>query len=417
MTLYEKYSEILQSHSTWDYYKNSPNFNTMTEVYKSKTFDYFFENDNAYYFIRKYFETGGKSMALDQITNIYNNKIPNLHEKLKKRFIHTLSAFFLGLSIIDSLWSKGCNFIINNEKYDFVYVWFLTCLFHDVGYVYEYDEQLQDDIIRSIREFDCFEKINELNLGVQNEIRGNSDFQYLISESKSVSFSTPDTKEPTIEKHDFVIKKTALYPDIIVNNYGKYRAVEFGVLDHGIAGGIILYKNLLKMYQMDYKNYLLKEKAQFGPLIPFNNSSDLRVAPAHLALWYYIANCIVAHNIWKCPKNKKAIYNFFGLNNLIDDKFNKLSLGNNPLLFLLSLVDTLEPIKGFEDKFDQLDYLKSIQYCVNGEKKSYCLCFQYPNEKQAKKLQTDLEDWIDLEAKATGKCLEIRFDKLDTIDA
>ena len=107
MTLYEKYNELLESFSKWNYYKSSPNFNSLAEKYNSKTFDYFFENDNAYNFIQEYFETAGKSMPLGEITLIYNNANPDYTQKLKNRFIHTLSAFFLGLSIIDSLWSKG----------------------------------------------------------------------------------------------------------------------------------------------------------------------------------------------------------------------------------------------------------------------------------------------------------------------
>ena len=57
-----------------------------------------------------------------------------------------------------------------------------------------------------------------------------------------------------------------------------------------------------------------------------------------------ICFCIMEHNIWK----KNEDYPLSSLYHLIDkSNFVKINLQKEPLLFLLSLVDTIEPIKKF----------------------------------------------------------------------
>lgn len=71
----------------------------------------------------------------------------------------------------------------------------------------------------------------------------------------------------------------------------------------------------------------------------------LRFHFSQLTLFRYISDCILAHNMWKADKKDESCYRYFGLNELIGEQFPMISIEKNPLLFILALVDTIEPIK------------------------------------------------------------------------
>ena len=64
----------------------------------------------------------------------------------------------------------------------------------------------------------------------------------------------------------------------------------------------------------------------------------------HFAL---ILDSIIAHNIWICGKDDEKIYTQYSLDKLIPPKVEPIKINDNPLLFFLSLLDTIEPTKLF----------------------------------------------------------------------
>ena len=106
-------------------------------------------------FIREYFIQGGKGDAYE--LDEYDNMIVHSRFRTSKNFdefeicgdaplhlseyraIHTVSAFFLGIFLEDCLTQKdhGVDIFMRETIFPFSYLWFLTCLYHDYGYIVE----------------------------------------------------------------------------------------------------------------------------------------------------------------------------------------------------------------------------------------------------------------------------------------
>lgn len=126
-----------------------------------------------------------------------------------------------------------------------------------------------------------------------------------------------------------------------------------GVLDHGILGGYMLFNNLVK----NYVNKMANEPNKTEFIV-----DDRHCSIEQISLFAYMADCIVSHNIFFPNPSDKGIYREYGLNELT--KYHKpVKFKSNPLLFLLYLVDSIDPIKYFEQKtnlkYDEI--LKSIK--------------------------------------------------------
>ena len=261
------------------------------------------------------------------------------------RLQHTLSCFLLGILLYERSSSITCGIcrslrkkpINNPETMDerFKYLWLLISIFHDFGYAIE-----NKDVELSIKEFD--EMITKLH--------------------------SRQTIVPSI------------YSKILLRNYAKYRVCRFGVYDHGICGGLKLYAELCQLREnkassSDQKHYWGED------LIP------------HFALAAWTVAC---HNIWlikDCEKNANAIrcYKCFNLDKLIYHGTSRI-IKESPFLFLLCLVDSIEPIKIF-DNFDKLKQVKFvfpsdniIEIDING------LCLK-DHDTYIKKI-VDINDWL-----------------------
>lgn len=244
-------------------------------------------------FILNYLQCGGKA-SLEHI---------GLFDQLSmNRLQHTLSCFFLGIhfyysiqslqNTINSLMSSIREYSNNEDAQDrFKYIWMLMCLFHDIGYGIE-EKKVKIDK----------KEINKIIKDYLSEKSGNK--QYYV------------------------------YSKNTIKSYDQYRQMKFGLCDHGIIGGALLYKDLCK---------LRANKELYG--------DDGLYWGEELKLdFYFAARNIVGHNIYKVAPNDNAefYYRLCGLHRLINaDRI--IRLNKNPLLYLLCLVDTLEPVKLFND--------------------------------------------------------------------
>lgn len=91
----------------------------------------------------------------------------------------------------------------------------------------------------------------------------------------------------------------------------------------------------------------------------------------HLAFAAYAADAIICHNIWLGGKTEKEEYTQYGLTPLVytEHPESKLSVEAFPLQFMLCLLDTIEPIKRFEDTLSPREILQGIKldYITNNE--------------------------------------------------
>jgi len=256
-------------------------------------------------FIKNYFKYSGKKEVMNSFP-ILNNEI--------KYSIHSNSIFFLGILLFNNTNIKKNYFTkINKAGYhEFPFIWFLTCLFHDFGKHLEKDK----DLLKKISDIDML--INKFN----------------------IEYCLLDKNVPNI--HIILFNN--------IRQYFKYRRVIHKKIDHGIVAGIYLFDRLIK-------NRIKKEKEK----------TDNYKWHKELENQYALASSAIAtHNIW-LPKDKTVSnYLKFEMNSLIN--FDPISLNNFPLLFLLGIIDTIDPIKLFIQNFPEKYILNNLLIEFNNNK-------------------------------------------------
>lgn len=290
-TFFDLYNSISRDNSLYNYYDKNLELK-----------DAFANKEQANSFIINYFQNGEKDICKFEKNN---PRLKGMFEA-DARNIHTVSVFTLGIAIALKMEHR-----ISGDE---LFIWFLMCLFHDIGYKLENNTDL-------VKEYDTLDKFLQ-----KNEIK----------------------EEYNILK---VYKKKTL-----CENYYRYRAEdryrttehgvikEHGVIDHGIAGGILLYKMLVENYNSIIKSseYNTDTCEYKGLKFSEENSDDYKKA----------AIGIIRHNMWYANKSddcKTYQYHKYGLDDLISEPQNKICYTDDRLLFLLCLADTIEPLKRFRN--------------------------------------------------------------------
>ncbi|MDP3148115.1 MAG: hypothetical protein Q8N83_03195 [Ignavibacteria bacterium] len=312
--LLKQLQQLFYSNEKWNYYNlvDLPNPFTSPEFGNSKIF------------VKEFLD--------------YSNKTKDIYDFLElikpDRNLHIVTDYFLGILLYEN--NTGIRIYIdhqiknftsadnNSADNSFKYFWFLICFYHDVGYYFEKN-------IKSIGSLNTLE--DDLKIG---------------------------NKFPTL------LGVPKLYNNVH-GNYLKYRIEVCKVYDHGIVGGMLIYDRLIKIYN-DKKNMIGQNSFTFKNLI---------WSESMLKYFQLIASVILTHNIWF--KNEKVdpvdeiiLYKKYKLDKLIiSDSKRIITLKRFPLLFLLSLVDSIEPTKCYGVNF--LNKI-SFDFSVNSKMVIYLNC-------------------------------------------
>lgn len=335
--------------SLWDLYITIGNVNSRWNFYDKpyKSIDTIWSsNHDAFRFIETYMDNDGKSEILR------DTRIIKYKDDIRKRSLHTVSAFFMGVYLAECL---GLN-IHDSDGFGFLFYWFNICLYHDFGYIYENHSEN--------------EPLDKM------QAKGIKGFQ----------------DEYGITYHSKYCYKSYCYKD--TNMYFKYMAQGSPSLkakiEHGIAGGIFIYDRLKQIYYKSRENSDNKKEhkgAKFSvKALNFLRTvkPDIQLSQATYRDYTRVANAIIAHNIWVSTAQEIGIAT------------PTISLNKrNQELFILALVDTLEPIKKYESndvtvlhdvKLGFTAANNAIQVQMNNEAYEHCY----------KGIKTDLEKWLDV---------------------
>lgn len=356
MTLYQKLRNEMENHrGYWNYY--GVNFD-----------DVFQDEGVARDFIYNYFKGGSKLYALDTWTNSKN-------EYIHMRNIHTVNVFFIGAflqRIIDE------NIAIKSEvssHYPFSYIWYLLCLAHDFGYVYEKYSKAYLELPekRHYRRY-CRRQMYVPEFWTRKRWyqEHGIDITYLsptFGERTNISNYSRNLVQRlgcNIEYNNGTIINKPRYSSKTKNNYFYYRLYEMGVLDHGIVGADEFFSRLVVNY---VKEYRIMAAGDFfrESIYEFHNERGLHFCSEQLKLFAYIADCIASHNMYMADDNEGRIakYMDYSLNCLLPDEFEPISYKDNPLLFILCVADTIEPSKRFTNYHNEnVLNLISIEYSL-----------------------------------------------------
>lgn len=289
---------MLHCNRDWSYY----DFNSTT-LWHSQRFVDMVMGDPYMLFIKKMLERGEKGdiSCMEQLKSL-----PLIRKQ------HTVSCFLLGNMIYnESNHLKGdVDRVMENIRKckqgetgtkRFRYMWMLISVFHDLGY-----------------------KIENNNCQENKEV--DKAFSSLPVYWKSVNDAS--LMFPTLALYK-------PYTKALVKRYYEYRKQKWNCIDHGIAGGALLFKDLCE---------LRKRKAEYY----HGDYSDngLYWGEELEQDFLFAAWTVACHNIYQISSYDQNVdyYQKFNLRNLISD--NKLiDKEQLPLLYLLCLVDSIEPVK------------------------------------------------------------------------
>lgn len=300
---------------------------------------------------------------------------------------HTISLYLMGMAFIEkssTLRDKLTNqlkrfltyykdwYTTGDDKYDLLYTWYLTVMYHDVA--------------------SCIEqaKIPE------NPTDRQKSLEYYLGEL-DITYSPygnfPYRKENIPQR----------FSENLIKNYFYYRA-NSGSCEHGILAGHLFFDRFVKNF---LKNWDPKEccpKVSNGLVWHMEQIS-------HAA---YVADAIICHNLWM--SDNAEIYRAYGLSPLLYNEHseNKLSIKNYPLQFMLCLLDTIEPVKRFAKKSNEeihyptpREVLENVQleFKENGLEVSWKRNISEQTKFEYwKKALKDLQNWMDV------RCEEMNMD-------
>lgn len=287
-TLKELYKDLIEDPDSWLYYhSNQPRLK----------YEMLFDKTASYDFIKNYFKCGGKGKVFEDDPYIIKYEYV-----LKERSPHIVSTFLLGIQIAKSL--KFDINMKNNDNINFIYLWFMACLYHDIGYVYEND-------------YNCMNlrMVQKEGLKALKEI---CDIKYMCN-------------------NEFKTYKKG-YIDLYFSNRAICSSGNIGKIDHGIVGGLLLYDRLRKNFYEARKKANKNDPNFSKDKFEYN---ELNYSKTHFEYYAEAADAIIAHNIWINTLNE-----YLTKNNKVPLEGNKIDK-NNKIAFILALADTLEPIKKY----------------------------------------------------------------------
>lgn len=381
INLYDQIVDLYYDNSEWNYYN--------ADFIKP------FDKNKARNFIERYFEKGAKKGVI----------LPLIDRINSMRYVHMISVFFIGLLIKRKLCPRLTICSQVDTDYEFTYLWFLVCLFHDMGYAIENDWTYKFTYRKKTEEYKnkYAGKVHPLkmiysryeDLGVFYMVptiyRKQGPFQKIYGKNNIKNLDS------IIFNNGIKVYKST-YERETVFNYLEYCKMtdEIRHYDHGIVGGLWLYDNLIKNYYITYLSE--KEKRENVNFDDFYVNEHLHFFAEQKMIFAYLADCIIAHNMWPATGDKIQIYRKFRLDELIPPKFEKIKFEKNPILFILAIADTIDPIKLFLSKcsMNEVDIWKGVDVLfTRGYIEMKIVDYRLSFKNLVNKLK-GLDDWIDV---------------------
>ena len=265
-----------------------------------------------------------------------------------ERLIHALATYLFGCYCRDSfnLSFDALPRIFSSKTTGnaFLFYWSMICLCHDLGYDYENNRRAECEKMREEAQRKALLQLEQYDL-------------LSLYDDQIDGMELTDDEKTWVKKSLDILKK-----------YSIYRIEHFQVIDHGIAGALILYDYLMKIADTT------KPKPHPKHREPNNGNSQIveeGAVPANAhhhrfrACSLLISLAIGRHNIWTEKSNGKNVktYREYNMNELIISDPNQLISISQPLdqmLYFMEFMDTIDPVKGLWLRVTEADPSKVI---------------------------------------------------------
>lgn len=356
-------------------------------------------------FIKQYFENGekGLSLLIDPIAtnkfvtnyftagrkeSVLTYRFEEQYQLPAERAIHTVSGFFLGLLIENCINNFNRLSLVSENYFPFAYLWFLTYLYHDYGYCVTEKENCPIQYPKrapvptwnnapfnrcSPNEYKAVKEIKRklgINLSPFSQIGTYPSERKDTPSLEHALLSELTQRNNTICGYPKLIFSNRSkimhpqYPSRIITRYMNYCINERKRVDHGIVGGLLFYDRMIKNYMMAYISSVNEGRT-------ITNLDDFYYNNRHffseqLKIFSYISDCILSHNIFKQPAETRNDYEKYLLYELMEENFKNITYESNPLLYILAISDTIEPIKVYQQNDKSLS-AQEITEAINIE--------------------------------------------------
>lgn len=292
-TLSSIYEEISEDKNAWSYYSNH-DFDINGK---------WNDNDMALNFISSYFDYAEKSQCFK------DEHFDNNRQHIRERATHIVSTFLLGVKLCESF---GIEMEIRDDNnMNFKYYWFLTCLYHDIGYAFEKNSTCEQ--LRMLQS-DGLDAIQEI-----------ADIKYM-HEREFKTFSKEEI-------------------DLYLRGRAQCYQGKKGCIDHGIIGGLLLYDKLRRQFEMSWKKRTdINERRESFHIKDECRDRILHLSNKHYDAYAKAADAIMIHNVWETTFNEYV--DRYDTQNHVKKHTRKDRISkDNALCFILAIADTLEPSK------------------------------------------------------------------------
>lgn len=334
-------------------------------------------------------------LGIDETSGLYNRM-----EALSEiRITHTVSTFLLGSLIKDELRlffnSLPRIFSSNNNVGDsFPFFWGITCLCHDIGYLFE------NEYCADVHKDERKKMLAPLARKAFLDLNRKEKDLYELDGSDLSDLGLDDAE-----------REWALNSIELANGYNRYRVEEHGCIDHGIAGALILFDELRKMHTSADKRKQERKTTVDPSMVKTGFAEANKVRSRFVACGVLIALTIARHNMWVKKKDDAdtSAYEKYNLGGLITDgEKNKVSLDEplDQLLWFMDLMDTIDPLKGLylrhmEGKKDEdiCEYWKKVfldhsyfAFCLGADSSAHTVCLAFDPPRDGKIRPDDTVD-------------------------
>jgi len=202
----------------------------------------------------------------------------------------------------------------------------------------------------------------------------------------------------------------------LISNYYDYIINKHKHVDHGIAGAMLFFNAMMKEYHEARKESGIKKNDSFV----YNGKKFSKDYIKHIVL---ISTTIAKHNMWRANPETQVDFETYNLFELIpkEDDSHKVSIDDSSendkekLLFLLGLVDTLEPIKNLgrdRNKSPLMNpyiVLEKIKIKFDSKNKKVILYCPQPYKEDYEHSIKGIVDWMNVGLDISGEVFTISF--------